>query len=1142
MLFVSLAAHAFTYNHQDGNLCYMLIDSYCYVCGVADGVTGKVVVPESIRHKSSVDHKTRTYKVVAVAKDGFSGNSQQGLEELVLPETITEIYSGAFNGCGALKTVNIPSQVTELDNVLNNCPSLTKITIPATVSKLNQILNNSTIEEFIIADSETDLPANGLFSSNSVIKKFYQGRNCTGVSFSNKGIESLVLGDNITEIHSSMYEKNPLQEVTFGKNITKIDSYAFYNTKLKEVTLPESLIELGSWSFDNCDLLESFYISSKISEIKDNFNRCVALSKVIIPANVILIEKCFHNCGTIDEFIIADGDTPLKISDLNYNYGSWYKNFYQGRNFVNTLLQDKGIETLTIGDRVTEIGGGMYQDNPLKVVTFGKNLEKIGSYAFYNTKLKEVNLPESLTELGYSSFCKCDLLESLEISSKLTTIDNNFNDCPALSQITIPANISLIEKSFHNCGTIDEFIIADGDTALQISDLNYNYGSWYKNFYQGRNFVNTLLQDKGIETLTIGDRVTEIGGGMYQDNPLKVVTFGKNLEKIGSYAFYNTKLKEVNLPESLTELGYSSFCKCDLLESLEISSKLTTIDNNFNDCPALSQITIPANISLIEKSFHNCGTIDEFIIADGDTALQISDLNYNYGSWYKNFYQGRNFINTLLQDKGIESLTIGDQVTEISSSMYEKNPLQQVTFGKNLVKIGGNAFWSCDNIEQITVFAENVPVCENNSVFTQNAYDNAKVLVPSGSRKAYAEAPVWKLFKNLGQSTCAVSFEYNAKECALTLPEGFEGSVKNGENLTFNVQPLDGFRIGKVTAEGNCKALVAGENSTWTLDSITSDITVKIPSEIITYAVKANIDPKTGQITINGEATDSLRVEWGKSAIVDVELYEGYKLDSVKVNGADATLTDSKLMFGTVYEDKTVEIAASLMTYLFTTEFDSECGTVTVGGNTATEQTYTYGSRPEIEVIPNIGYCPSYVRLNGEDIMDRMTDNKFTVDSIKSNMTLNVGFEVRTVMLSVLGLEGGRVATVYDYGETARVKIIPDEDWRINSIIFNGTPIDENELENGLFVTPALTDDSEISVTFEKDNSSVNKVEAGNDIRVYGNNRTIRIENAPEGEPCHIFDVDGRTIYSGTEHIIKMNAGGIYIVAINDRSFKLMLK
>ena len=983
MLFVSLAAHAFTYNHQDGNLCYMLIDSYCYVCGVADGVTGKVVVPESIRHKSSVDHKTRTYKVVAVAKDGFSGNSQQGLEELVLPETITEIYSGAFNGCGALKTVNIPSQVTELDNVLNNCPSLTKITIPATVSKLNQILNNSTIEEFIIADSETDLPANGLFSSNSVIKKFYQGRNCTGVSFSNKGIESLVLGDNITEIGYAMYTNNPIQEVTFGKNIIKIGDSAFKSTKLKEISLPESLIELGNNSFDECEFLEMFNIPSKITNLGYNFNKCPSIVKVTIPATVTNISAVFCDCGTIDEFIIADGETTLFA-------GGWFAdntsitNIYQGRNST-IKFYSKDIESLTVGDYVTEIGENMYSNNPLQMVTFGKNIAKIGREAFKGTQLKNIYFPESLMELGNFAFDNCPLLEKFNIPSNIPELGYNFNNCPSISKITIPASVTNLTAVFGDCGTIDEFIIADGETTL-------------------------------------------FAGGWFADN--------------------------------------------------------TSITN---------------------------------------------------------IYQGRNST-IKFYSKDIESLTVGDYVTEIGENMYSSNPLKKVTLGQNLVKIGNAAFGNCDNIEQITVFAENVPVCENNSVFTQNAYDNAKVLVPSGSRKAYAEAPVWKLFKNLGQSTCAVSFEYNAEECALTLPEGLEGSVKNGENLTFNVQPLDGFRIGEVTAEGNCKDLVAGENGAWTLDSIASDITVKIPSEIITYDVKANIDPKTGHITINGEATDSLRVEWGKSAVVDVELYEGYKLNSVKVNGADATLTDGKLTFEAVYEDKTVEIAASLMTYLFTTEFDSECGTVTVGGNTATEQTYTYGSRPEIEVIPNIGYCPSYVRLNGEDIIDRMTDNKFTVDSIKSNMTLNVGFEVRTVMLSVLGLEGGRVATVYDYGETARVKIIPDEDWRINSIIFNGTPIDENELENGLFVTPALTDDSEISVTFEKDNSSVNKVEAGNDIRVYGNNRTIRIENAPEGEPCHIFDVDGRTIYSGTEHIIKMNAGGIYIVAINDRSFKLMLK
>ena len=363
-------------------------DNICEVCGVARGASGKIIVPETVDYTSAIyPYQTSHYTVVAVREGGFSGESQQNVEEVILPESIVKIGSGAFDGCGALKTVNIPSKITELNNIFNNCPSLSTITIPATVSQITSVFNNSTIDELIISDSETSLSAGGRFADYALIKKVYQGRN-TNIRFESKGVGSLTIGDCVTEISDAMYINTPLQEVIFGKSLTKIGSEAFKGTKLKEINLPESLTELGNNSFDYCALLESFNIPSKITELGYNFNNCPSIRKITIPSTVLSLTAVFGDCGTIDEFIISDGETPLSANGWFADH-TLIKKVYQGRNCTNIRFESKEVESLTIGDYVTEISDEMYMNNPLQEVTFGKSLTKIGSDAF------EVSVPEN---------------------------------------------------------------------------------------------------------------------------------------------------------------------------------------------------------------------------------------------------------------------------------------------------------------------------------------------------------------------------------------------------------------------------------------------------------------------------------------------------------------------------------------------------------------------------------------------------------------------------------------------------------------------------------------------------------------------------------------------------------------------------
>lgn len=60
-----------------------------------------------------------------------------GLTSVVIPDSVTEIGSGAFDHCEALKSVKIGNSVTIIENgAFRDCSSLTSVVIPNSVTKI----------------------------------------------------------------------------------------------------------------------------------------------------------------------------------------------------------------------------------------------------------------------------------------------------------------------------------------------------------------------------------------------------------------------------------------------------------------------------------------------------------------------------------------------------------------------------------------------------------------------------------------------------------------------------------------------------------------------------------------------------------------------------------------------------------------------------------------------------------------------------------------------------------------------------------------------------------------------------------------------------------------------------------------------
>ncbi len=244
---------------------------------------------------------------------------EQGITEVVIPDSVTSIGNRAFYGCSSLTEINIPDSVTSIeDSAFYECRSLKSITIPDSVTSIGYMAFEDcfSLESVVIPDSVTSIGDRAFYDCLS--------------------LESITIGNSVTSIgYRAFYGCLSLESITIGNSVTSIGKRAFYGCKsLSSVTIPDSVTSIGEDAFFGCSSLESI----KVSEDNKNYAsidgvlynkditelvRCPQAKKEItIPDSVTsivdIVDRAFYKCSSLESIICKNIKLDYKkISSAN---------------------------------------------------------------------------------------------------------------------------------------------------------------------------------------------------------------------------------------------------------------------------------------------------------------------------------------------------------------------------------------------------------------------------------------------------------------------------------------------------------------------------------------------------------------------------------------------------------------------------------------------------------------------------------------------------------------------------------------------------------------------------------------------------------------------------------------------------------
>ena len=237
--------------------------------------------------------------------------------EMLVPEGVEEIASGAFAGMKSLRRVQLPKTLRKIGAAaFYGCESLTQITLPAGLLEIETAaFKSSGLQEVSIPPRVAKLGSE-VFADSALRCAEIKGRQ-TGASMFRgcRRLTKIQLNDNIRKIEAGMLRDcTSLKMLRLPEKLERIGTEAFAGCgALERLGIPAGVREIGAGAFRGC-AFETVHVPEAVEELRwEMFSECRTLRSVYIPAGVRCIEAdVFYGCNELKNVCFGADLTTLQ--------------------------------------------------------------------------------------------------------------------------------------------------------------------------------------------------------------------------------------------------------------------------------------------------------------------------------------------------------------------------------------------------------------------------------------------------------------------------------------------------------------------------------------------------------------------------------------------------------------------------------------------------------------------------------------------------------------------------------------------------------------------------------------------------------------------------------------------------------------
>lgn len=361
-----------------------------------------------------------------------------------LPETVTDIASGAFRNCKNLEIVHVPSDIKG-DLYFDGCCNLKELTVPAECRSIN-IKGCRSLEKIEVPPIVCSLNITGCHSLTEIVlasDDYFRVQDGFLISADNKLIgvynhkTEAIIPEGVVEIRSGALGDCPsLVSVTIPASVESIQKEAFYkSSNLKEIKVADGnthFVVKDGMLLNSMETVLYFcpgkegeiVVPTTVKRVSDGaFSTCKNAKIVFSPQFTEMgklpfegMENCTlcipDSCNLVYRSAF-DGAKNLTVDIYHCNEGQLYKTYRFGN---------------------------------VKGVKIPEPIENIVCEAFYGCdELTDLQLPKTMKDIGYSAFHGCKSLQTLFLPDAVACVGKYaFVD---VKQIEL-TNVCKVEKAY----------------------------------------------------------------------------------------------------------------------------------------------------------------------------------------------------------------------------------------------------------------------------------------------------------------------------------------------------------------------------------------------------------------------------------------------------------------------------------------------------------------------------------------------------------------------------------------------------------------------------------------------------------------------------------------------------------------------